>query len=58
MLVANFARLLLRHPQLTNTPPVFLGRMGETESQPVALTHLHPQLSGLPYADELQCNAI
>jgi N-acetyl-gamma-glutamyl-phosphate reductase len=49
----ELAHLLLRHPRLTNTPPVFLGRIGETESHPVALTHLHPQLSGLPSADEL-----
>jgi N-acetyl-gamma-glutamyl-phosphate reductase len=50
----ELAHLLLRHPQLTNTPPVFLGRMGETDSHPVTLTHLHPQLSGLPFADELR----
>jgi N-acetyl-gamma-glutamyl-phosphate reductase len=44
---------LLRHPHLANTPPVFLGRIGEAESHPVALTHIHPQLSGLPSADDL-----
>jgi N-acetyl-gamma-glutamyl-phosphate reductase len=50
----ELARLLLRHPHLTDTPPVFLGRMGEADTHPVALTHLHPELSGLPYADELR----
>ena len=49
---AELAHLLLRHPRLTNTPPVFLGRLGTAGSHPVALTHLHPQLSGLPSADE------
>jgi len=47
------ARLLLRHPRLTDTPPLFLGRLDEVDAQPVALTQLHPQLSGLPSADEL-----
>jgi N-acetyl-gamma-glutamyl-phosphate reductase len=28
--------------------------MGEADTHPVALTHLHPELSGLPYADELR----
>jgi N-acetyl-gamma-glutamyl-phosphate reductase len=50
----ELAHLLLRHPRLAHTPPVFLGRMGEAEAHPVALTHLHPQLSGLPFADELR----
>src|ERR1700734_4400593 len=53
----ELARLLLRHPQLTNTPPVFLGRMGEPDAHPTALTQLHPELSGLPFADELQVSA-
>ena len=53
----ELARLLLRHPQLTSTPPVFLGRMGEPEAHPPALTQLHPELSGLPFADELQVSA-
>jgi N-acetyl-gamma-glutamyl-phosphate reductase len=48
------ARLLLRHPRLADTPPLFLGRLDEVDAQPVALTHLHPQLSGLPSANELQ----
>jgi N-acetyl-gamma-glutamyl-phosphate reductase len=49
----ELAHLLLRHPRLASTPPVFLGRLNETDAHPVALTHLHPQLSGLPLADEL-----
>jgi len=53
----ELARLLLRHPQLTNTPPVFLGRMGDPDAHPTALTELHPELSALPFADELQVSA-
>ncbi len=53
----ELARLLLRHPHLTSTPPVFLGRMGEPDVHPTALTQLHPELSGLPFADELQVSA-
>jgi N-acetyl-gamma-glutamyl-phosphate reductase len=53
----ELARLLLRHPQLTSTPPVFLGRMGEPDVHPTPLTQLHPELSGLPFADELQVSA-
>jgi len=48
---AELARLLLTHPHLAQTPPLFLGR--ETESLSVSLTSLHPQLSGLPNADDL-----
>lgn len=50
---AELARLLLRHPRLADTPPVFLGRLGDVEAKPIALTSLHPQLSGLPHADGL-----
>jgi N-acetyl-gamma-glutamyl-phosphate reductase len=50
---AELARLLLGHPRLVNTPPVFLGRFNEAGAPPVALTSLHPQLSGLPHADDL-----
>lgn len=49
---AELARLLLNHPRLRTTPPVFLGRErkdGTGENQP--LTALHPQLSHLPNAD-------
>ncbi|MGI4828296.1 MAG: N-acetyl-gamma-glutamyl-phosphate reductase [Janthinobacterium lividum] len=51
---AELARLLLRHPGLRNTPPVFLGRMGEPASaKPVRLAEMHPQLAGLPHVDEM-----
>jgi N-acetyl-gamma-glutamyl-phosphate reductase len=49
---AELARLLLRHPRLVDTPPVFLGRM-ELAERAIPLTSLHPQLSGLPHADSL-----
>jgi N-acetyl-gamma-glutamyl-phosphate reductase len=49
---AELARLLLRHPRLADTPPVFLGRM-ELAERAIPLTSLHPQLSGLPHADSL-----
>jgi N-acetyl-gamma-glutamyl-phosphate reductase len=49
---AELARLLLTHPRLITTPPLFLGRMGE-DTGAVALTSLHPQLSSLPNADNL-----
>jgi N-acetyl-gamma-glutamyl-phosphate reductase len=50
---AELARLLLRHPRLADTPPVFLGRMNSLEERAIPLTSLHPQLSGLPNADAL-----
>lgn len=50
----ELVRLLLQHPRLKNNPPMLLGRSGDSEASEVALTHLHPQLSGLPFADELQ----
>jgi N-acetyl-gamma-glutamyl-phosphate reductase len=53
----ELARLLLRHPRLTNTPPIFLGRESGLDSRPSMLTHLHPELSGLPCADDLQVSA-
>ena len=49
---AELARLLLRHPRLASTPPVFLGRMNradEIEVGPIRLTDMHPQLAGLPH---------
>src|SRR6201995_2681956 len=53
----ELARLLLRHPRLQNTPPMFLGRMASADSSAdsgsVALTSIHAQLSGLPHADDL-----
>jgi N-acetyl-gamma-glutamyl-phosphate reductase len=51
------ARLLLRHPRLANTPPIFLGRLGKPDTHSAALTQLHPELSGLPFADELRVSA-
>jgi len=42
---AELARLLLTHPRLAATPPLFFGREG-VES--IALTSLHPQLAHLP----------
>ncbi len=50
---AELARLLLTHPRLNATPPIFLGREGASE-EAVALTSLHPQLSGLANADDLR----
>lgn len=41
---AELARLLLRHPQLAGTSPLFLGREG---SERTSLTAMHPQLAGL-----------
>ena len=49
----ELARLLLRHPRLADTPPIFLGRLGEAEAPPMALTSFHPQLSGFRHADEM-----
>lgn len=49
----ELVRILLSHPRFTGQPPVLLGRMSETRSSSVPLTHFHPQLSGLPFADEL-----
>jgi N-acetyl-gamma-glutamyl-phosphate reductase len=48
---AELARLLLRHPRLASTPPLFLGREGEASSSSTLLTQLHPQLTGLPNAE-------
>ncbi len=48
----ELVRLLLTHPRLADTPPVLLGR-----GEPIALTALHPQLSGLPHANSLTVSA-
>jgi N-acetyl-gamma-glutamyl-phosphate reductase len=53
----ELARLLLTHPRLADTPPLLLGRLGEPDAPPIPLTGLHPELSGLPYADELSVSA-
>jgi N-acetyl-gamma-glutamyl-phosphate reductase len=50
----ELARLLLRHPRLAGTPPVLLGRPNDDA---IALTSLHPELSGLPHADGLTVSA-
>jgi N-acetyl-gamma-glutamyl-phosphate reductase len=39
----ELARLLLHHPRLASTPPIFFGRAGEMAK--VLLTDLHPQLA-------------
>ncbi len=55
---AELARLLLDHPRLGNATPTFLGRPegaqpdGSAEAGAISLTSLHPQLSGLPGADD------
>jgi N-acetyl-gamma-glutamyl-phosphate reductase len=41
---AELARLLLGHPRLAGTPPLFLGREGSARE---SLTAIHPQLTGL-----------
>jgi N-acetyl-gamma-glutamyl-phosphate reductase len=41
---AELARLLLGHPRLAGTPPLFLGREGSARE---SLTAIHPQLIGL-----------
>jgi N-acetyl-gamma-glutamyl-phosphate reductase len=41
---AELARLLLGHPRLASTPPLFLGREGSARE---SLTAIHPQLAGL-----------
>jgi N-acetyl-gamma-glutamyl-phosphate reductase len=47
---AELVRLLLDHPRFAAHPPLLLGRTG---SDAVPLTGIHPQLSGLPNADDL-----
>ena len=49
----ELARLLLLHPRLRATPPMFLTRTTpELDGTTMSLTGLHPQLSGLPNADD------
>jgi N-acetyl-gamma-glutamyl-phosphate reductase len=51
---AELARLLLNHPRLADTPPLFLGRPDDDPAATsIKLTSLHPQLSGLRNADDL-----
>ncbi len=57
---AELARLLLHHPQLTQTPPLLISRIiapGDDAPTSVALTTLHPQLSGQGLADSLSIDA-
>ncbi|MFZ0743752.1 MAG: N-acetyl-gamma-glutamyl-phosphate reductase [Terracidiphilus sp.] len=44
---AELARLLLRHPRLKKTPPVFAGRMDEKDAARggIPLAEIHPQLA-------------
>lgn len=52
---AELARILLQHPRLTHTPPLFLGRQAdESGAKSTPLTELHPQLAGLRHADNAQ----
>jgi N-acetyl-gamma-glutamyl-phosphate reductase len=46
---AELARLLLGHPRLAGTSPLFLGResQGRADSARESLTAIHPQLAGL-----------
>jgi len=49
---AELARLLLHHPRLQNTPPVFAGRVdsngssGDASRNSIPLAEIHPQLAG------------
>ncbi len=51
---AELVRLLLEHPRLSSAPPLLLGRAEQADSLTVSLTSIHPQISGLPHADELR----
>ena len=48
---AELARLVLGHPRLADTTPIFLSRH-DAEQPTQRLTDLHPQLSGLAGADD------
>jgi N-acetyl-gamma-glutamyl-phosphate reductase len=51
---AELARLLLLHPHLVQTPPIFLNRdIPQLDATTLSLTGVQPQLSGLPNADDL-----
>lgn len=43
----ELARLLLRHPGMNGSAPLFLGRAGESSDTAITLESLHPQLIGL-----------
>ena len=53
---AELARILLRHPRLGDTPPLFLGRH-DADAAPVRLTDLHPQLAGFPHTPGLEVHS-
>jgi N-acetyl-gamma-glutamyl-phosphate reductase len=42
---AELARLLVRHPRLKGTPPVFAGRVEGAETGGIPLAEIHPQLA-------------
>jgi N-acetyl-gamma-glutamyl-phosphate reductase len=53
---AELVRILLRHPKLVGAPPMLINRIVEhgADAPPsIALTALHPQLSGIGAADEI-----
>ncbi|MDE1162178.1 MAG: N-acetyl-gamma-glutamyl-phosphate reductase [Acidobacteriaceae bacterium] len=50
---AELARILLDHPRFRTQAPIFLGRPASEGGAAIALTSLHPQLSGLPNTDGL-----
>jgi N-acetyl-gamma-glutamyl-phosphate reductase len=43
----ELARLLLRHPGMEGTAPMFLGRAGESGDAVNTIESLHPQLAGI-----------
>ncbi|MFC6644528.1 N-acetyl-gamma-glutamyl-phosphate reductase [Granulicella cerasi] len=49
---AELARILLDHPRFATNPPIFLGRPESEGGAAISLTSLHPNLSGLPNADD------
>jgi len=54
---AELARLLLLHPRLAQTPPIFLTRTTpDLDASTISLTGIHPQFSSLPNADNLSVN--
>jgi N-acetyl-gamma-glutamyl-phosphate reductase len=57
---AELVRLLLHHPKLAATPPLLVSRIiepGTDAPASVALTTMHPQLSGQGHADSLCIDA-
>ncbi len=58
---AELVRLLLGHPELGSPPPVLVSRIvADLSDAPasVALTTMHPQLSGIGVADQLTIDAV